>query len=313
MAENLQDSFHHLKVMGFRLRETKGFFMNKNEENSTKSSTWAGKQFRKEADELVKKLETDEEFNVPEPSENLFQKLVDQARDEGLLEEKNTKCIQDEIKSTEENTKENQNTKVVKFFNHRISKKFLGMTAAAVITCFGLFGVSMSTQGGRSYVMDKTNEVLGDEKNTEIENGEDRLITDRTEEEARNEIEEKLQVELPTFIYMPDQMKFDSYEIDDVAQSVYIKYKIGDTYLYFVVQTNYAESSGIYRNDEGKYLGDIQCDMANISPELWKINEDDSNNSESYLVQWDYKNTYYRISGKITEDEIKEIIANLVY
>ena len=287
--------------------------MNKNEENSTKSSTWAGKQFRKEADELVKKLETDEEFNVPEPSENLFQKLVDQARDEGLLEEKNTKCIQDEIKSTEENTKENQNTKVVKFFNHRISKKFLGMTAAAVITCFGLFGVSMSTQGGRSYVMDKANEVLGDEKNTEIENSQDRLISDRTEEEARNEIEEKLQVELPTFIYMPDQMKFDSYEIDDVAQSVYIKYKIGDTYLYFVVQTNYAESSGIYRNDEGKYLGDIQCDMANISPELWKINEDDSNNSESYLVQWDYKNTYYRISGKITEDEIKEIIANLVY
>lgn len=299
--------------MGFRLRETKGFFMNKNEENSTKSSTWAGKQFRKEADELVKKLETDEEFNVPEPSENLFQKLVDQARDEGLLEEKNTKCIQDETKSTEEKTKENQNTKVVKFFNHRISKKFLGMTAAAVITCFGLFGVSMSTQGGRSYVMDKANEVLGDEKNTEIENGEDRLITDRTEEEARNEIEEKLQVELPTFIYMPDQMEFDSYEIDDVAQSVYIKYKIGDIYLYFVVQTNYAESNGIYRNDEGEYLGNIECNMANISPELWKINDEDSNNSESYLVQWDYKNTYYRISGKITEDEIKGIIVNLVY
>ena len=287
--------------------------MNKNEENSAKSSTWAEEQFRKEADELVKRLETDDRFDSFEPPEELFQKLVVEARDEGLLEEENTKRLEDEIKSTEENTKENQNTKVVKFFNYRISKKFLGMTAAAVITCFGLFGVSMSTQGGRSYVMDKANEVLGDEKNTEIENGEDRLITDRTEEEARNEIEEKLQVELPTFIYMPDQMKFDSYEIDDVAQSVYIKYKIGDTYLYFVVQTNYAESSGIYRNDEGKYLGDIQCDMANISPELWKINEDDSNNSESYLVQWDYKNTYYRISGKITEDEIKEIIANLVY
>ena len=66
------------------------------------------------------------------------------------------------------------------------------MTAAAVISCFGLFGVSMSTQGGRSYVMDKANEVLGDEKNTEIENSQDRLISDRTEEEARNEIEEIL-------------------------------------------------------------------------------------------------------------------------
>ena len=287
--------------------------MNKNEENSAKSSTWAEEQFRKEADELVKRLETDDRFDGFEPPEELFQKLVVEARDEGLLEEENTKRLEDEIKFTEENTKENQNTKVVKFFNHRISKKFLGMTAAAVITCFGLFGVSMSTQGGRSYVMDKANEVLGDEKNTEIENGEDRLITDRTEEEARNEIEEKLQVELPTFIYMPDQMEFDSYEIDDVAQSVYIKYKIGDIYLYFVVQTNYAESSGIYRNDEGEYLGNIECNMANISPELWKINDEDSNNSESYLVQWDYKNTYYRISGKITEDEIKGIIVNLVY
>lgn len=107
--------------------------MNKNEENSAKSSTWAEEQFRKEADELVKRLETDDRFDDFEPPEELFQKLVVEARDEGLLEE--------------ENTKENQNTKVVKFFNHRISKKFLGMTAAAVISCFGLFGVSMSTQG----------------------------------------------------------------------------------------------------------------------------------------------------------------------
>ena len=83
--------------------------------------------------------------------------------------------------------------------------------------------------------------------------------------------------------------------------------------MYFVVQTNYAESRGIYRNVEGEYLGNIECNMANISPELWKINDEDSNNSESYLVQWDYKNTYYRISGKITEDEIKGIIVNLVY
>lgn len=295
--------------MGFRLRETKGFFMNKNEENSTKSSTWAGKQFRKEADELVKKLETDEEFNVPEPSENLFQKLVDQARDEGLLEEKNTKCIQDETKSTEDKRK--KNTKVVAFFNHKISKKFLGMTAAAVITCFGLFGVSMSTQGGRSYVMDKANEVLGDEKNTEIENGEDRLITDRTEEEARNEIEEKLQVEVPTFFYLPDRMDFDSYEIDETAQSVFMKYQGEDACMYFVIQTNYADSSGIYRNDEGIEVEKIETDIPNVKFELWEIQSDDG--EPAYLVQWDYKNSYYRISGKITEEEIKEIVENLVY
>lgn len=283
--------------------------MYKNEENSTKSSSWAGKQFRKETDELVKKLETDEKFKIPEPPEDLFQKLVSQARDEGLLEEESTKCLQDETKSTEDKRK--KNTKVVLFFNHHISKKFLGMTAAVVITCFGLFGVSMSTQGGRSYVMDKANEVLGEEENTEIENGEDRLISDRTEEEARNEIEEKLQVEVPQFFYLPDKMDFDSYEIDDTAQSVYIKYRKDDMYMYFVIQANYANKSGIYRNDEGKYLGILNCDLSEIEAELWKIEEGEE--SPTYLAQWDYKNSYYRISGRMTEDEIKKIIQDVMY
>lgn len=286
--------------------------MNKNEENSAKSSTWAEEQFRKEADELVKRLETDDRFDDFEPPEELFQKLVVEARDEGLLEEENTKHLEDEIKSTEENTKENQNTKVVKFFNHRISKKFLGMTAAAVISCFGLFGVSMSTQGGRSYVMDKTNEVLGDEKNTEIENSQDRLISDRTEEEARSEIEEKLQMEVPQFFYLPSRMEFDSYEIDDVAQSVYIRYYNGEDYMYFIIQANYSDASGLYRNDEGICLGSVECDMSKIEPELWKI-EDDGSGYSTYLAQWDYKNSYYRISGKITEDEMRKIIKDIMF
>lgn len=273
--------------------------MNKNEENSAKSSTWAEEQFRKEADELVKRLETDDRFDDFEPPEELFQKLVVEARDEGLLEE--------------ENTKENQNTKVVKFFNHRISKKFLGMTAAAVISCFGLFGVSMSTQGGRSYVMDKANEVLGDEKNTEIENSQDRLISDRTEEEeARNEIEEKLQVEVPQFFYLPDKMDFDSYEIDEAAQSVYIKYENDESYMYFVIQANYVDKSGIYKNDEGNYQGKIEGELSKIEPELWEI-PDEENFQSTYLAQWDYKNSYYRISGKITQDEITEIVKNIMY
>lgn len=286
--------------------------MNKNEENSAKSSTWAEEQFRKEADELVKRLETDDRFDDFEPPEELFQKLVVEARDEGLLEEENTKHLEDETKSTEENTKENQNTKVVKFFNHRINKKFLGMTAAAVITCFGLFGVSMSTQGGRSYVMDKTNEVLGDEKNTEIENSQDRLISDRTEEEARNEIEEKLQVEVPDFLYLPDRMDFDSYEIDEATQSVYMKYKNDESYMYFVIQANYVDKSGIYKNDEGNYQGKIEGELSKIEPELWEI-PDEENFRSAYLAQWDYKNSYYRISGKITQDEITEIVKNIMY
>lgn len=72
------------------------------------------------------------------------------------------------------------------------------MTAAAVISCFGLFGVSMSTQGGRSYVMDKTNEVLGMIRQLRWKM-EDRLITGNSEEEARSEIEENFKSRVSCF------------------------------------------------------------------------------------------------------------------
>lgn len=78
--------------------------MNKNEENSAKSSTWAEEQFRKEADELVKRLEADDRFDDFEPPEELFQKLVVEARDEGLLEKK----IQNTLKMKPNLQKETQ-------------------------------------------------------------------------------------------------------------------------------------------------------------------------------------------------------------
>ena len=145
-----------------------------------------------------------------------------------------------------------------------------------------------------------------------IQNSQDRLISDRTEEEARNEIEEKLQVEVPQFFYLPDKMDFDSYEIDETAQSVYIKYQNDEACMYFIIQANYSESSGLYRNDEGTCLGKVECDISNIEPELWKIQEE-GDNSPTYLAQWEYKNSYYRISGKITAEEMRNIINDIMF
>ena len=44
---------------------------------------------------------------------------------------------------------------------------------------------------------------------------------------------------------------------------------------------------------------------------MWKI--EDEEETPMYLVQWDYKNSYYRISGRITRDEIENIIKDIVY
>ena len=82
--------------------------------------------------------------------------------------------------------------------------------------------------------------------------------------------------------------------------------------MYFIIQANYSESSGLYRNDEGTCLGKVECDISNIEPELWKIQEE-GDNSPTYLDQREYKNSYYRISGKITAEEMRNIINDIMF
>ena len=41
--------------------------------------------------------------------------------------------------------------------------------------------------------------------------------------------------------------------------------------------------------------------------------EEETDDESIYLAQWDYKNSYYRISGRITEDEMKKIIKDVMY
>ena len=33
----------------------------------------------------------------------------------------------------------------------------------------------------------------------------------------------------------------------------------------------------------------------------------------TYILQWDYKNVYYELTGKITEEEMRKIAENIMY
>ena len=62
---------------------------------------------------------------------------------------------------------------------------------------------------------------------------------------------------------------------------------------------------------EGAMVHAVKGDLSEIEAGLWKIQ--DEGETPTYLAQWDYKNSYYRISGRITRDEIENIIKDIVY
>lgn len=73
--------------------------------------------------------------------------------------------------------------------------KWSAVAAAAVI---GIFGVSMSSEANRAYIMQEVNKLFGNDVNTKLNNVEV-LESDRTEDYARQDIENTFGTEIPIF------------------------------------------------------------------------------------------------------------------
>ena len=52
--------------------------------------------------------------------------------------------------------------------------------------------------------------------------------------------------------------------------------------------------------------------MENVDAILWEILEQ-GDEQATYVLQWEYKNSYYELSGKIDQDEMVNIAENILY
>lgn len=291
---------------------------------------WVSQRVLDETADMINGLENDPDLDDFEPSEELFQKIVGIAKERGLLAEDDETTedeadqivekieLSDDVKEkvpvetipAKDEIHNNENGKVVGF-NHRkrMAVKWVAMLA---VTLLGVFGVSMSSQANRAYVMQKADELFGNDVNTKVKSTDDVLISDSKEETDRQEIEKELKVTMPIFYYLPDGMEYIKYNIDDDAQAAYLQYQFKGKYVYMHILANTNDTSGIYRNDKGVFEKKITSDWVNIDAELWRI-EEEGDEEPTYLVQWDYKNSYYCIFGKMSEKEIEDIVKDVIY
>lgn len=285
---------------------------------------WVSQSVLDETAEMVNGLENDPDLDDFEPSEELFQKIVGIANERGLLAEEETDDVhmdkidlsdKEQVKVQTELCSEQRinNTSYRKL--HRYSSQrhvIIKWVAMITVTLLGVFGVSMSSQANRTFVMQKMDELFGDNVNTKVNTTDDVMGNDIKEDDERKNIESAFGIKLPILFYLPDEMVYTGYSIDKEAQTAYMEYKLGNESIFLLIFANYKNSSGIYENDQGNMLEHVENDLVDISAELWKI-EDEGDKSPTYIVQWDYKNTYYEIMGKIDLDEIKNIFQNIVY
>lgn len=296
--------------------------------NDGKFNKWIQAQLTKEAEEIEKSLEEVPDTDEWNPTEEKFQALMQKARDRGLHissnedtaentddfdDRKNEKQKLKEIKGKEKTEKEEETTYPVgkKAAGWR-RKKAIQWTAAAAVTAIGIFGVSMSSQANRAYIMQEVNKVFGNDVNTKINNDEV-AESDRTEEYAREEIESKLGVKMPRFFYLPEGMKYRDFIIDEEAHTAFIEYIYEEQLVYFMIVANNEGASVYSQNDSGKKLYDVQSKYtSSLNAEVWEI-MDQGDSKQTYALQWNFLNVYYELFGKISEQEIRQIGEKIMY
>ncbi|MGI6058582.1 MAG: hypothetical protein ACOYBI_03985, partial [Blautia sp.] len=234
---------------------------------------WVSQRVLDETAEMINGLENDPDLDDFEPSEELFQKIVGIAKERGLLAEDD---------ETTDDEADDENAEMLEFANfsreteipqviqklqsnnqgykEKVNKNFIcrrnvmKWAAMIAVTLLGVFGVSMSSQANRTFVMQKMNQVLGNDMDTVINNTSDILKSDTTEEQDRQIIEETLSISIPDLFYLPDNVKYWGYEMDKGSQSSYIQYSYNDESLFLIAVANPKDASGIYRNDYGSKI-----------------------------------------------------------
>lgn len=297
---------------------------------------WVQQQFMAEAAAIEKEIDGIPDSKEFEPTEEKFQKLLQKAREQGSVysepDSAQTKVSEDsttgntgiitseKIKSGKlNNEKLNMEPKKTKH-THIGRGKFAGAgekvvkwAAVAAVTVFGIFGVSMTSEANRAYVMETVNNMTGNNTETEIDNDEV-MISGTTEEEAKEQIIDSLQIEMPQFYYWPHGIEYEDYTVDENAQTAIIQYLYrGDVIHFMIISNNNKNASFFVTRDSGEKVKMLTSElMDGVSLDLWKV-LDESDKQPTYILQWEYKNVYYELTGKVSETEMENIAKNIMY
>ena len=193
-----------------------------------------------------------------------------------------------------------------------MKKKVIKWSAVAAATIIGIFTVSMSSEANRAYIMQEVNRLFGNDVNTGLNNVEVKE-TGRTEEYAFQDIANTFNIKMPEFFYMPEDMEYLDYTMDENAQTAIIRYAYNEQIIYLIIFNNEKEISRLTQEDTGMHLENISSELLpELSFSLWEIYEVNDEKS-TYSLKWNYKNVYFEFLGKISKEEMRNIAKEVVY
>lgn len=245
-----------------------------------------------------KKAETREKVSV-KAEEGMDEKT--QKESEKMIEDNTVE------KATEKNIINRRPAKIRWF-----QKKATKIACVCLVAAAAMFGLSMTSEANRLRLLQTANEVLGTGDLLKANNGEDRAMSAGSEDEARQEIMDTLNVEVPNFYYLPESMEYMTYElIADIGYAkMHYSYKKGFLYLEISNSLSDMSQGSIKQNQENE---DAAEEIETLSGKMKFAIKNTEEGKELYTASWEYKNVSYVFGGEVSREELVEILKNISF
>lgn len=189
----------------------------------------------------------------------------------------------------------------------------LGKIAGVAGVCLlCVFAASMTSEANRNHFIEGIRYLAGDDTRVVVDNDRDNETVNTDEYKALEEIEEKLDVELPQFYYRPIGMNFYNYTVAQTAASAYVEYEYNESIILFYIDKQNENTASYIYSLHGEEQERIVAGDAETEVIIDKVYDED-NEIPSYTARWMKNNVMYALSGRINEGELKKIIKNMKF
>lgn len=267
---------------------------------------WISSEFEKEANDLERRLKEREAANpelaamkMPDDSfDDLMRRIEAGKKAETDDLEKETGA--DHVVSLEEHPASGR-----KSF-HMQKRVLLAVAAAAVL----VVATGVGATGAKLFVPKVENSGEDGEFNTTINNGDVASYEEVTEDEAYEEIEERLGIQALRLGSKPQKMVLDKVYIDENMGEAQMEFIYKEQIL-TVYENKQMDEATFEKNLDGKHVDIIETFYNSLKLEI--IETDRGDGKKTYSTQIEQGNAYYYIDGNLDLETFEEILEEIYF
>lgn len=243
-----------------------------------------------------------------EEKDAMLKNILDRVKEKESAEEETSSGSEDK-KEEKSKIKEFSGSAKKKPLRNRVAK------CACIVLVAGcaVFASSLISEGNRMYWVQMWHNLFPGSSTAVMNNDENRVIRDVTEQEARTEVEKLLNLPIPRLYYLPDGMKFEKVRVDSTIRYAKFQYIYKEGVVYLTISGS--------ETDGTESLAPDTPETATVSIELADegilayVTKDTTGEQGTviYRAQWMYNNCQYELSGVLEKEEMIKILEKMRY